>query len=126
MSLRFLRLGFVAFSAFAAAAPALACDSGLESLGGVSSVTVQFESRKPEMPLEDSGQIASIVSFFRNLGGWTEGSGAGAGDGVIRSSGSGGKTEVWLTRSGFKTDSCHRAASAGELDELYALLMASE
>jgi hypothetical protein len=128
MVLRRVGLGFCAAFALASG-PASACDGGLSRLGAVSSVTVQFGGRKPEMPLENADQVRALVGFFRRLGAdWKDASTAPAGnDGVIRFyETSGSDISVWLTGSGFKTDSCYRKATQGELDELLTILTSFE
>lgn len=113
----------------AAAGSASACDVG--ALGGltassIDSVTVQFETRKPEMPLEGAGQVAALMRFINGLGAdWTAG-GPASSDGVIRFYQSGNvAASVWISESALKTDNCSRAVSAEEFDELFSILAAS-
>lgn len=122
-------LGIVTAAAFLSGA-ASACE-GLSHLSAsrVSSVTVQFGARKPEMPLESVDQVRALVGFFGRLAdGWKDASAAPPGnDGVIRFYGAGGSdVSVWLTGAGFKTAACYRKATRTELDELFTILTSFE
>ena len=117
-------LGLVALVAWSGTAGAceVSALSGLKS-SDVESVTFQT-GRRPEMPLEDSRRVVALVGFLKRLGtSWSAGGGS-SNDAVIRFYESGGvAAKVFVGTDAVATDSCKRKLSAGELDELYSILI---
>jgi hypothetical protein len=105
---------------------ASACDAssiaGLRS-SSVDSVTVQFGSRKQEMPIEDSDRVIALVGFLKRLGtDWAPGTIKS--DGVIRFyDGRGVAASIDIGRDAVATGSCKRELTDNEQDELFSILV---